>query len=135
MITARDLNGCNLFWGLTLDNIRGREIIESADEVRLIIINDGEAIDLIPASPDLAAKSELTIEHECLSDRHYGLGLDLGRTKILNKDFFKPRFKLEKADWNDFNRALEENMLDVKMLQGMTRVDVDPLAEKKRYLV
>ena len=120
---------------------RVSKMLEESELVRLdpegptttTIANNGlgSEIDMTLMTPDLASYSTLTILRDYVSDVHHPQYVEINAQTGLSKSDFVSRFKIETLDVDKFQKALDEEGLDIEHLgQHPEEYDLDEQAEK-----
>lgn len=121
LIIAGDLNAHDKSWDPKRQNARGREINKVIEKHGLTTLNDGQitfihsatrneqnstsAIDVTICSPELAAKLDWQIINDQHSSDHFPIKIGTSSSNSCKQQ--RPRWKIEEADWKNFEAVLE----------------------------
>jgi ribonuclease HI len=114
-VICADYNAHHTAWGCKSANKRGEFLYdELQSNAGITIINDtepttisGSNIDLVFATPYIASKASVAILKEEVSDVHHPVVTMITLKARLDPGNFKPRYKLDEADWPKYEKVLE----------------------------
>ena len=138
LMIAGDFNAHqeNLIHRTFRENANQKKMRSLLNDNDLVITNpniktttNGTILDLCIISSNLSTVTE-TLVTDNLSDVHYALDINIGIARYLTREQFVPRLKFESADWDAFRNKLDGNFMNENILDSISPVNLDSMAEK-----
>lgn len=124
-----DFNSHNSLWGSNSNDANGILLEEFIDEKYLVCLNNGEGtryncfkntesvLDLTFISSSLAAVSTWKVlKHNTIGSDHYPVVTKIGLKIMYEKEDRIPRWKLEKANWKEFQELCDKRVMTIQII-------------------
>ncbi|KAJ8919751.1 hypothetical protein NQ315_006280 [Exocentrus adspersus] len=124
VIITGDFNGHHPMWGCASSNLNGRTIVETLEDTRLIVLNDGtptrltppnqnpSAVDLTLSSSDIASRTSWRVIKDSGMSDHFPILTYLNHDQPQQEPTTTKRRLFKKANWNQFHDKINEQLTD-----------------------
>ena len=122
-VIGGDFNAHNGTWGSSKNDNTGSQILNSADDLGLVILNNGSStrlerprqqksvVDISLCSSDIASKMTWTIGTDTLGSDHFPIVMNLLTNNFFMNEKILPKSKwnIDKADWTLYTASIKED--------------------------
>ncbi|XP_050498825.1 probable RNA-directed DNA polymerase from transposon BS isoform X1 [Diabrotica virgifera virgifera] len=118
-IIGGDFNAHHTIWGSSYNDTVGTQLINTADDLNLIVINNGEptvltrpdqnssAIDVTFVTPDIANKIHWYIHSDTLGSNHFIINMEILDSTTTEEFIPRSKWNIRKANWNLYTTSVE----------------------------